>query len=92
MGKLSKRKFSKEYKQEAVKLVIEGGARACDVARDLGIGANTLHGWLNKSRSGLLDPSSRESQEMEEVKRLRKELAIVKREREILKKATACVL
>ncbi|MCC6221643.1 MAG: transposase, partial [Deltaproteobacteria bacterium] len=37
MGKASKRQFSNEYKQEAVKLVIEGGAKASEVARDLGI-------------------------------------------------------
>ncbi|MCC6220804.1 MAG: transposase [Deltaproteobacteria bacterium] len=89
MGKASKRQFSNEYKQEAVKLVIEGGAKASEVARDLGIGVNTLYGWLNKARSGLLDPTSCESREAEEVKRLRKEVVKLKREREILKKATA---
>ncbi len=74
---------------EAVKLVLEQGLSVRRVAQDLGVKESTLQGWLNKARAGTLDPKSPKSQELEEIKRLRRELSIVKQEREILKKATA---
>lgn len=86
---MSKRKFSNEYKQEAVKLVLEQGLKASEAARDLGIKETTLYNWVSKAKHGLLDPESPKSHELEELKRLRKELSIVKREREILVKAAA---
>lgn len=86
---MSKRKFTNEYKEEAVKLVLEQGLKAGAAARDLGIKETTLYNWIRKSKEGMLDLSSPERQEHEELKKLRKENSILKREREILKKATA---
>jgi transposase len=86
---MAKRKFSNDYKREAVKLVLEQGLPVAEVARDLGVHETTLHGWVRKERDGILDPSSPKSQELDELKRLRKENAVLKREREILKKAAA---
>jgi len=86
---MSKRKFTNEFKQEAVKLVLEQGLSVCAAGRDLGVKETTLHGWVRKARDGILDPLSPKSQEVEDIKRLRKENAVLKREREILKKATA---
>jgi transposase len=86
---MAKRKFTNEYKQEAVRLVQEQGLAAARVARDLGVNETTLYGWLTKARAGVLDPTSPKSQELEEIKRLRKENALLRQEREILKKATA---
>ena len=84
-----KRKFTNEFKQEAVELVLEQGQSVSETARGLGIKTTTLHGWLTKARDGILDPKSSRSLESEEIKRLRKELAKVTQEREILKKAAA---
>jgi transposase len=86
---MAKRKFTNEYKGEAVKLVLEQGLTVSQAARDLGIKDTTLHGWISKSRAGVLDPQSPKSQELEEIKRLRRENFLLKQEREILKKATA---
>lgn len=84
-----KRKFTNEYKGEAVKLVLEQGLSVSRAAKDLGVKSTTLHGWIGKARAGVLDPESPKSQELEEIKRLRRENAVLKQEREILKKATA---
>lgn len=86
---MAKRKFSNEYKGEAVKLVLEQGLSVHRAARDLGIKDTTLHGWIAKARAGILDPNSPKLQELEELKRLRREVSVLKQEREILKKATA---
>jgi transposase len=86
---MAKRKFTNEYKAEAVKLVIEQGLSVSEAARDLGIRDTTFHGWVKKARDGVLDPHSPKSQELEELKRLRREVTVLRQEREILKKATA---
>ena len=86
---MSKRKYTNEFKQEAVKLALESGLSKAQVARDLGIRDSLLHAWINKYRDGVLDPNSPKNQENDELKRLRKENRILRQEREILKKATA---
>lgn len=86
---MTKRKFTNEYKAEAVKLVLEQGLSVVQAAKDLGLRDTTLHGWIHKARAGVLDPQSPKSQELEEIKLLRRENALLKQEREILKKATA---
>ncbi len=86
---MTKRKFTNEFKLEAVKLVLEQGLSVPKAARDLGVKETTLYGWITKARDGVLDPASSKSQELEELKRLRREVAVLRQEREILKKATA---
>jgi len=68
-------KYSKEFRQEAVKLVIEGGLSIPEAGRRLSLAPSTLGNWLREV-------------EMENY-RLRRELAEVKMERDILKKAAA---
>lgn len=86
---MSKRKYTKEFKQEAVKLVLEQGLTASQASSDLGIKVTTLHTWLKKAKNGTLDPLSPANMDIDEMKRLRKEVAVLKQERDILKKATA---
>ena len=86
---MAKRKFTNEFKQEAVKLVLEQGLSVSQAAQDLGVKETTLHGWMKKAREGVLDPASPKSQELEELRQLRKENRELRMEREILKKATA---
>ena len=93
MGK-PRKKYTKEFKLEAVRLVVEKGRSARSVARDLGINESLLHHW---KRCALEDGElafpgngrTRTSEVEDEVRRLRKELAEVKQDREILKKAAA---
>lgn len=83
--------FSEEFKESAMQLALNSDQSVSQVARDLGISIGTLHNWLYKRRlkeSEEQAPKVKESLE-EENRRLRKELARVKEEREILKKATA---
>ena len=83
--------FSEEFKESAMQLALNSDQSVSQVARELGISIGTLHNWLYKRRIHESEdqvPKVKESLE-DENKRLRKELARVKEEREILKKATA---
>lgn len=81
------RKFSQEFKQEAVKLVKESGRPILQIARELGISDSVLHKWIKLyGGSGSLQHRTEEQQE---IARLKRELARVTEEREILKKAAA---
>jgi transposase len=83
-----RRKHSNEFKMEAVKLGEREDMTVAQAARDLGISESLLHKWINqfgkKSDGSRVTPD-----EHEELIRLRRELRIVKEERDILKKATA---
>ena len=91
MGKV-RRKYSREFKLEAVKLVVEQERTVGDVAESLGVGRGVLQRWKSqlKSEGALAFPGNGNlSATDEEVRRLKKELAQVRQERDILKKATA---
>lgn len=83
-----RRLFSEEFKREAVKLVNQPGATKAAIARDLGVGANLLGRWC-RDVSGEAGASSSNSEKVspQEYERMRRELAKVKTERDILKKA-----
>ena len=91
MGK-KRRQYTKEFKIEAVRLIIEEGRPISEVARELGIGENLLHRWKKKYEEGEIDPfpgQGRLSPEDEELRRLRRENKRLRMEHEILKKAVA---
>jgi len=79
------KRYSREFKVEAVKLVTEQGMARKRVASDLGIDPATLRSWIR--RFGQTEDPAQEIERDEELRRLRKELAEVKMERDILKKA-----
>lgn len=88
MERKTRRKFSREFKQEAVKLITEQHYSTSEAARNLGVGANLLRRWrqqLEDEAAGTrLNPDERE-----ELARLRREVKTLRQEREILKKAAA---
>ena len=91
MERKNGRRFTAEFRREAVALVERGEHTIAMIASDLGLSKNTLYGWVSNSKS---EPRSRQpresSSDMElDIVRLRKENAILKMERDILKKATA---
>jgi transposase len=89
---VKRRRFDKQFKVEAVRLVTEGGRRTTEVARDLGISVNSIYHWkcqLSKDGKSAFPGKGHLKPEDEELRRLRKELADVKEERDILKKAIA---
>ncbi len=88
----TRRQFSREFKLEAVKLVKERGVTAAQAARDLDVHENVLRKWVRELAAdpqqafpgkGVMKP------EQAEIDRLRKEVAKLKMERDILKKAAA---
>jgi len=93
--KKEKRYFSREFKRDAVDLVVKKGMSASKVARDLGVHPNQIHVWRRRHfddgedafvGKGNLKP------EDAKLKQLQKELADAKEERDILKKALAVFL
>ena len=93
MERIPKGKYTKEFREEAVKLVLENGLSVAETSRRLSLAKSTLENWIKASKSGRLKEigsSYRELSETElELHRLKKELAEVKMERDFLKKAAA---
>lgn len=83
-----RRTFSEEFKAEAVRLVVEQGLTLAQVSNDLGIGKSTLDRWIHLQRRSEPQQLLTED-EKSELKRLRKEVSVLRMERDILKKATA---
>ena len=88
MGK-TRREFTPEFKDEAVKLVINTGRAVATVARELGVNEATLGRWVNlfKASQDAGDAGTGET-EKAELLRLRKENADLKLDRAFLKKAS----
>jgi len=86
------RTYDRQFKEEAIRLVTEGGRSVSDVAHGLGIHENLLRTWKRKYKedpSGSFPGKGHLKPEEEELKRLQKENANLKEDREILKKALA---
>ena len=83
--------YSPELRAEAVRLVLEHGMTQSDVAQRLSVPKGTIANWVAAAKHGRGPVSgSKTAQDLEnEIARLRKELAEVKQEREVLKKAAA---
>jgi len=86
----ARRRFTEEFKQQAVRLVVAEGKSVAAVARELDLVPSALGTWVkqaqadrSKGRTGLT------TAEREELVRLRRALRIAEEERDILKKATA---
>jgi transposase len=86
----TRRRFTPEYKAEAVQFVISSGRPAAEVARSLGIVEATLGNWVAKAReNGEAKEPDLTISERAELQRLRKEIQAIKMERDFLKKAAA---
>ena len=90
---VKRQQFTAEFKREAVRLLDAGERPASEVAIDLGIRRNQLYKWkAEQTRSGELSfPGSgrKHADQDSEIVRLKRELARVTEERDILKKAAA---
>ena len=81
-----KRRFDRDFKISAVKMVTDGGHKAAEVARSLGIHENQLYNWKKKfSDQG--DKAFPGKGHLTELAALRRKLRDVEMERDILKKA-----
>ena len=79
-------RHGKEFRKEAVRLALTSGLTRQQVAEDLGIGFSTLNRWVQKDQDEALMSGPHTDLEAENI-RLRKEVRILREEREILKKA-----
>ena len=87
----TRRQFSREYKLEAVRRVSDGGRAPSVVARELGINPNMLRTWRRQltGAGATAGPSTGpQTSQDEEIRRLRRENAVLKQERDFLKSAT----
>ncbi len=85
-----RRKFSAEYRDEAVKMVIESGRPIAQVARDLGIVEGTLGNWVaTYRREHAGEEPALSVSERARLRELEREVADLRMEREFLKKAAA---
>jgi len=89
---MSRKTYDKEFKISAVKLVLDSGRTIAQIAADLGISDNTLFNWKKKyledAKNAFLG-KGRLKPEDEELRRKDREIATLKMERDILKKAIA---
>lgn len=88
----TRRKFTNEFKDDAISLVINQGYSCAEVARRLGVSENNVNRWVRqyRQRNEIEFPDGLTREEMEaELKRLRKENKRLEMERDILKKAAA---
>ncbi len=80
-------KRTNEFRQDAVRIALTSGLTRKQVADDLGVGMSTLNKWITSHRD--TDVVSKEDLDLaKENDRLRREIKLLKEEREILKKAT----
>ena len=89
MEKRKRRRFSAEFKAEAVRVVVESGKSVADVARDLELTESSLRNWVKQAEvdAGRGASGAVTTEEKEELRRLRRENKTLRMEREILKKA-----
>lgn len=85
---MSGKRYTEEFKAEAVKQVTERGHAGSEVAARLGVSAWSLHRWV-KERQGPPAERVQASEQAGELRRLKAELKRVTEERDILKKAAA---
>ena len=87
-----RKKYTKQFKLDTVKLVIEEDYSPSEVSRNLGIVTGTVQRWVreyNDQKADAFTGNGRMSPEQEKIKKLEAEVKRLKMEREILKKATA---
>ena len=85
---MGNRKYTTEFKLDAVRLALSSESSQAQVARDLGIKEPSLYNWISQYRGDVLENPNTLSPE-QELTALKKEVVQLKQERELLKKAAA---
>jgi transposase len=81
-----RRKFDQDFKDGAVRIVLESGRPVAEIARELDVHEGTLGNWVNKVKAQQQPGALRES-ERDELNRLRKENAELRMQRDVLKRS-----
>ena len=89
MEKRKRRKFTDEFKREAVRLVQQGDGNVSQVARDLDLSLSALRKWVKEAKveQGKGPPEALSKAEREELRKVRRRVRTLEEEREILNKA-----
>ena len=86
-------RYTKEFREEAVKMVLDGGLSLPEAARRLSLPPSTLGNWVKAHKAGKLKDIGKNYRPLTELEmelaRVKKELAETKMERDLLKKAAA---
>jgi transposase len=92
MEKVPNGRYAKEFREEAVKMVTDGGVSVLETSKRLSLPKSTLEHWLRVSKAGTLGEIGKGQRPLTEIERelvkVTRELALAKMDREILKKAT----
>lgn len=91
MGSKYTKRYSEEYKRDAIALVRSSGRTVTEVARELGVSPESLRNWVRREQAdrGEGTPGELTSAEREELRQLRRQNREQQQTIEILKKATA---
>jgi len=91
MATRKRRTFTKKFKADVVKLVLEGGRSQAEVARQFDLSESSVNGWVKQAKvdAGQGPVGALTSAEKEELTKLRKENRELRMERDFLKKAAA---
>lgn len=93
MERIPRAIYTRELREEAVKLVTESGFSISEVGRRLSVSASTIRYWVKANREGKLKEVGKQRRPLTEIEmelaRVKRELAEVRMERDILKKAAA---
>jgi len=82
-----RKKYDREFRDGAVRIVEETNKPIAQVARDLGVNEGTLGNWVNQARLAAEGTKGLSKDDREELKRLRAEVAELRMERDVLKRS-----
>lgn len=82
-----RKKYDREFREGAVRIVEETGKPIAQVARDLGVVEGTLGNWVKQAREAREGRDGMSKDDFEELKRLRAEVAELRMERDVLKRS-----
>src|SRR5690348_7389785 len=88
-GSNYQRPYPAEFRREAVALYRRSGRSIKEIAHDLGVSSESLRNWVKQTAIGVGERPGLTSEELEELRRLRRENRLLREERDILKKAAA---
>ena len=93
MAKIPHGRYTKEFREEAARLVLEGDFSSAEAAKRLTLPKSTLETWVRAAKGGKLGDVGRNRRPLTEVEvelaKVKRELTLVRMERDILKKAAA---
>ena len=82
-----RKKYDREFREGAVRIVEETNKPIAQVARDLGVNEGTLGNWVNQARAAREGHGELAKDDYEELRRLRAEVAELRMERDVLKRS-----